>query len=241
MCHPDCIRVSSAAQGSPPAGEAEDVFIPLRESRHVEFPPGTFEARFLRRPNRYLTFCEAPDGTELRCFCPDPGRRTTHTQVAFHHGGEWVSILTAKANVLAREASQRGLLPELPPSEGWRAEVRHGESRLDFLAGETLVEVKSVTLVVEGEARFPDAPTLRGARHVRGLAAHARDGGRAMLLFVQQREAGRLVRANAATDPDFAAALRDAAGAGVALAAVACRVDAGGVVPVRRVPVAVDR
>ncbi len=230
----------------------------------MEFPPGTFEARFLRRPNRYLTFCEAPDGTELRCFCPDPGRltefvtpgrrvlvapapadaegrRTTHTQVAFHHGGEWVSILTAKANVLAREASQRGLLPELPPSEGWRAEVRHGESRLDFLAGETLVEVKSVTLVVEGEARFPDAPTLRGARHVRGLAAHARDGGRAMLLFVQQREAGRLVRANAATDPDFAAALRDAAGAGVALAAVACRVDAGGVVPVRRVPVAVDR
>jgi len=226
----------------------------------VDFPPGTFEARFLRRPNRYLTFCEAPGGTELRCFCPDPGRlaefttpgrrvlvapaspeaqgrRTTHTQVAFHHGGEWVSILTAKANELAREAAEAGLLPELPPPATWRAEVRHGESRLDFDAGGTLVEVKSVTLLVEGEARFPDAPTLRGARHVRELAAHAREGGKAMLLFVEQREGGARVRPQAATDPAFAAALADAAEAGVALAAVACRVDLRGVTPVRRIPV----
>lgn len=229
----------------------------------MRFPEGTLEARFLRRPNRYLTFCEAPDGTELRCFCPDPGRltefvtpgrrvlvapapadaegrRTTHTQVAFHHGGEWVSILTAKANQLAREAADLGLLPELPPTRAWRAEVRHGESRLDFLAGDVLVEVKSVTLVVDGEARFPDAPTVRGARHVRELAAHARKGGRAMLVFVQQREGGRLVRPHAATDPDFAAALRDAAQAGVQVAGLACRVDPEGVTPVRRIPVATD-
>jgi sugar fermentation stimulation protein A len=229
-------------------------------SPDVDFPEGTFEARFLRRPNRYLTFCEAPDGAELRCFCPDPGRlaefttpgrrvlvapapagalarRTTHTQVAFHHGGEWVSILTAKANALAREAWEGGLLPEIPPGTAWRPEVKHGESRIDFLAGDTLVEVKSVTLVVDGEARFPDAPTLRGARHVRELASHAREGGRAMLVFVQQREAGARVRPNDATDPAFGAALRDAQKAGVVLAAVACRVDLSGVVPVRRIPV----
>jgi sugar fermentation stimulation protein A len=226
----------------------------------VDFPAGAFEARLLRRPNRYLAFCEAPDGAELRCFCPDPGRlvelatpgrralvapaategrRTTHTLLALHQAGEWVSLLTAAANRLAREAAAAGLLPELPPPATWRAEVRHGESRLDFDAGGVLLEVKSVTLVVDGEARFPDAPTLRGARHVRELAAHAREGGRAMLLFVQQREAGRLVRPHAATDPAFAAALAEAAGAGVLLAAVACRVDTRGVTPARRIPVAV--
>lgn len=228
----------------------------------MDFPPGTFEARFRRRPNRYLTFCEGPDGAELRCFCPDPGRlaefvtpgrrvlvapappeatgrATTHTQLAFHHGGEWVSILTAKANQLAREAAAAGLLPELPDPATWRAEVRHGESRLDFDAGGTLVEVKSVTLVVDGEARFPDAPTLRGARHVRELEHHAAGGGRAMLLFVQQREAGRLVRPHAVTDPAFAEALGEAARAGVLLAGIACRVDPRGVFPVWRIPVAV--
>lgn len=223
------------------------------------FPPGVFEARFLRRPNRYLTFCEAPDGAELRCFCPDPGRlaefatpgrrvlvapapadamhrRTTHTQVAFHHGGEWVSILTAKANALAKEAHERGLLPELPDGP-WKPEVKHGASRLDWLVGDALLEVKSVTLVVDGEARFPDAPTLRGARHVRELAEHARHGGKAFLLFVQQRESGARVRANEATDPAFADALRDAHDAGVGLLGVACRVSPEGVVPTRRIPV----
>ena len=247
---------------------AEEDKTPLRVSPRVEFPQGTFEATFLRRPNRYLTFCAGPGGDELRCFCPDPGRlaefttpgrrvlvapapvdaaarRTTHTQVAFHHGGEWVSIVTLAANRLAKEAWEHGLLPEIAPGSTWRPEVKHGASRLDYEVtapdgARTLVEVKSVTLVVDGEARFPDAPTVRGARHVRELAAHARDGGRALLVFVQQRMGGALVRPQAVTDPDFAAALKEAHAAGVGLAAVACEVSPGGVVPVRRIGVAVE-
>jgi sugar fermentation stimulation protein A len=58
-----------------------------------------------------------------------------------------------------------------------------------------------------------------------------------MLLFVQQREGGALVRPQDATDPAFGDALRDAAEAGVALAAIACRVDPSGVTPTRRIPV----
>lgn len=223
----------------------------------MDWPPGVFEATFLRRPNRYLSFCER-DGEELKCFCPDPGRlaefvtpgrrvllapssdplrRTQFTQLAFHHGGEWVSIVTAAANKLAKEAWTHGLLPEIAPSAAWRAEVKHGASRIDYDVDGMLLEVKSVTLCVDGEARFPDAPTVRGARHVRELAVHAREGGRAMLLFVQQRECGRLVRPNEARDPDFAAALREAALAGVSMAAVACRVDEAGITPTRRLPV----
>ena len=150
--------------------------------------------------------------------------------------------MTLDANRLAKEAWERGLLPETPPGTAWKPEVAHGASRLDYAltlpSGEVaLLEVKSVTLLVGDEARFPDAPTLRGARHVRELTQHALKGGRAILLFVQQRMGGVIVRPQASTDPDFAVALAEAHSAGVSLFAVACEVGPGGILPLKRVPV----
>jgi sugar fermentation stimulation protein A len=118
---------------------------------------------------------------------------------------------------------------------GWkiRREVIRGRSRFDFLAlspdgCETLIEVKSVTLVENGCARFPDAPTARGRRHVRELAEIVRNGGRAMVLFIVQRDDARSITPNRETDPEFAEALAAARSAGVILRGAKFRLDGHG-------------
>ena len=88
--------------------------------------------------------------------------------------------------------------------------------------------VKSVTLVVDGVARFPDAPTSRGVRHLLELQEFARAGGRALVFFVIQREDARAVSANPATDPAFARALASARAARVLLRAAGFRLSPAG-------------
>ncbi|NIS35183.1 MAG: DNA/RNA nuclease SfsA, partial [Actinobacteria bacterium] len=90
------------------------------------------------------------------------------------------------------------------------------------------LEVKSVTRAADGIARFPDAPTERGRRHVAELTEAARGGDRAGLLFVVGREDVRQVRPYTAIDPEFARALAVAKEAGVVLRAVRFGLDARG-------------
>lgn len=102
-------------------------------------------------------------------------------------------------------------------------------SRFDFYlegpgVAPALVEVKSVTLCVNGKGLFPDAPTVRGARHVRELAGAVSAGYRAYVVFIAQRDDIQTVSPNPRTDPKFAAALAEATGAGVRLLAYRCKV-----------------
>jgi len=93
-----------------------------------------------------------------------------------------------------------------------RREYRYREGRVDFLltggCEPCLVEVKSVTLVENGEARFPDAPSARGARHVAELALACCEGYRAAVIFVVQRGDGGRFTPNDGCDPFFGMALR---------------------------------
>ncbi len=92
-----------------------------------------------------------------------------------------------------------------------------------------IVETKSVTLARGGAAMFPDAPTERGRRHMHELAALARrPGARPAVVFVAQRADVYFFQPNDRTDSDFGRALREAARAGVAVAAFKCRVGARG-------------
>jgi sugar fermentation stimulation protein A len=86
------------------------------------------------------------------------------------------------------------------------------------------IEVKSVTLVQQGVARFPDAPTLRGQRHVRELMRAVQEGQRAAVVFVVQREDAERLVPHDENDPAFGRALRQAARAGVEVYAWRCRV-----------------
>ncbi len=109
------------------------------------------------------------------------------------------------------------------------SEFVHGDSRFDltYLHDGTrgLIEVKGVTLFDErGMAIFPDAPTSRGTKHLRGLIEAASAGMEAGLLFVIMKEDAAGLMPNVRTDPDFAQALCQAKAAGVRIVCGACRV-----------------
>ena len=137
-------------------------------------------------------------------------------------------------NAVVAEALANGELPGINGYEKVHAEHRWGSSRFDFHLegpeGETLVEVKGCTLVEDnGLALFPDAPTTRGARHVRELGEAVKEGLRAYVIIIVQRSDGRVFSPNDTTDPAFGKALRGASEAGVEVMAFLTDVTRSGV------------
>lgn len=195
------------------------------------------DARFVARLNRFRVRVDR-DGTAADAHLPNPGRleellvpgaavrllpasapyRTTAYDVlAVRRGGQWVCLDTRLANVVVGEALEAHALPGFSRYREIRPEARWRDSRFDFLLedpGRCWIEVKSCSLVRGGRALFPDAPTLRGTKHVDHLAALARRGDRAALVFVVMRRADRL-SPNDGRDPAFGEALRKAVGVGV--------------------------
>jgi len=141
----------------------------------------------------------------------------------------WVSLNTQLPNRVVKLLFQGHHIPAFHDYDLKKAEFTHGKSRFDFLltpqklGKPLLVEVKSVTLVDEAKtAWFPDAPTERGARHVRELTQLKQSGDYdTAVLFVVQRGDALCVRPNPKTDPDFADALAQAQAAGVFIQAMA--------------------
>jgi sugar fermentation stimulation protein A len=185
-------------------------------------------------------------GRAVECFLPNPGRlnellvrgnkallvprgsgnrKTSYDLFALRHGGGWVVVDSRVPNRLVHEALLHGSIPELGGYGEVIPEPSYASSRFDFLlksAGEAcLVEVKSCTLVKQGKAMFPDAPTLRGRRHMQELLEARSQGYRACVLFVVQREDAVVFSPNDDTDIEFGRALRHAAGGGVEVLAYA--------------------
>lgn len=204
--------------------------------------PGVFQAR----PNRFIALVEL-EGEVRRCHVPNtgrlrellrpgvrawcqrqdrPGRKTGWTLIAVERDGVAVNLDSQAPNRVAADFVRSGGLGVVPD---WvKAEQVFGDSRLDlsYGAGEVrgFVEVKGVTLNEDGVARFPDAPTERGAKHLHTLIRAAEAGYRAAALFVIQMSDVRRFEPNAARDPAFALALREAAARGVEVRAVTCAV-----------------
>ncbi len=107
-----------------------------------------------------------------------------------------------------------------------RREVTYGASRFDIFVTDgdrkAFVEVKGVTLENNGAAAFPDAPTVRGVKHIRELIQAAEDGYEAYLLFVIQMKGVSTFSPNRKMHPEFADALKDAHKAGVKILARDC-------------------
>lgn len=175
-----------------------------------------------------------------------PERKTRWTAVLVENpdGSGLISLDSTLPNRLIKEALQERAVDEISDWELVRAEVKMGRSRFDFLLSrgkseKMVLEVKSVTLVKEGVALFPDAVTERGARHVRELAEIVgRPGWEAAVLFVLQRPDAEEIRAAKRIDPKFADALIEAREAGVRILGRRCRVfkdrlELGGAVPAR--------
>ena len=210
------------------------------EYRHIE------QAVFLRRPNRFIAQVELNGREETvhvkntgRCrelLIPgravwlegseNPARKTKYDLVAVDKDGLLINMDAQAPNKVFAEWARAGRfvsgLTLLRPETVW------GASRFDFYweAGERrgFAEIKGVTLEENGLALFPDAPTERGVKHLRELAAATAAGYECAVCFVIQMKGCRAFCPNERTHPEFGAALRDASAAGVRVLAVDCAV-----------------
>ena len=202
--------------------------------------------RFLCRPNRFIAQVETAAGVQTvhvkntgRCrelLVPGASvyleqsanrrRKTAFDLIAVDKGGLLINMDAQAPNRVFAEWAGAGNF--LPDCTALRREYVYGDSRLDFCletpGGLHLVEVKGVTLEEGGAARFPDAPTERGVRHIQELRRAVEAGLGATLFFVVQMEGMRSVAPNDETHPAFGRALREAAAAGVRVCAWDCAV-----------------
>lgn len=203
--------------------------------------PGIFRAR----PNRFIAHVQIGEQTEIvhvkntgRCrellvpgctvYCQrssNPNRKTAFDLIAVQKGDRLINMDSQAPNRAAGEWLSSGGLGEISEL---KAEVKHGDSRYDFSflkdGKRCFLEVKGCTLEHDGVCAFPDAPTERGAKHIRGLTAAARAGYGAYILFVIQMSDVKYIRPHDETDPEFGKALREASQNGVRVLAMDCAV-----------------
>jgi len=197
------------------------------------------EAEFVDRPNRFLTRVKY-NGEVVESHLPDPGRlkellisgvtllikkegnpkrKTKFSTQAVYLGEQLISLNSWLPNQFVEFLLKRKSIDFLADWDFIRREIPFGKHRFDFLLERDekplYVEVKSVTLVENGVAKFPDAVTERGKRHVEHLAEMTKDGIDCMVLFVVQRSDAKIFKPQWERDPKFAEALLKAYNNGV--------------------------
>ena len=209
------------------------------------------EARFLRRVNRFTAFVELNGQEEMvhvkntgrckelllegaRVFLEEAdkeGRKTKYSLISVYKGDVLVNMDSQAPNQMAAEALAEGKIKEIGEVEFLKREVKYENSRFDlyYQKGNQkgFIEVKGVTLEENSVAKFPDAPTERGAKHLKELIKAKEEGYEAAVLFVIQMKGTKEFCPNEERDQNFTAALREAAAAGVKVLAYDCGVQVG--------------
>ena len=227
----------------------------------MDLPDDLVEGRFKVRLNRFLALVEV-NGREVGVHVANSGRMREmlvpgyrvliaprpglHRKTGFDLALVDLECALASAdarlpNSLVAEALAQGRMPQFGDYADLRREVTFGHSRLDLLLvgppGRCYVETKSVTLVVDGVGLFPDAPTVRGVKHMHSLVEAVKEGHRAAVVFVVQRCDCESFAPHDNADPDFGVALRRAMEAGVEAFAYNCRVTEKEVTLCRPLPI----
>lgn len=200
---------------------------------------------FRDRPNRFIAQVELDGKLETvhvkntgRCrellvpgakvWCQkseNPARKTKFDLICVEKGPYLINMDSQAPNKAVQEWLLGGGMGQI---RDLRPETVHGDSRFDFAfqkdGKQCYLEVKGVTLEDGGICAFPDAPTERGAKHLRGLQRAVAEGCACYALFVIQMRPVLYLHPNDATDPVFGKALREAAAGGVHVLAVDCQV-----------------
>ena len=201
---------------------------------------------FISRPNRFIAHVKIENTIEIchvkntgRCkelllpgatvyvqHFPNTKRKTSWDLIAVKKGDVLINIDSQAPNKAVKEWLLSGGLGFIPDIV--KPEFQYEDSRFDFYLERDnkrwLIEVKGVTLEKDRAALFPDAPTLRGVKHIEGLARHAKEGFETAILFVIQMDGILYFSPNETMHPEFAQALRQAKQAGVNVLAYDCEV-----------------
>lgn len=223
----------------------------------------TEKAVFLKRPNRFIAEVEIQGKRETvhvkntgRCkelLIPgtevileksgNPNRKTKYDLICVNKQGRLVNMDSQIPNKAAEEWIKKGGL--FPEEVTIRPEKKYGNSRFDLYVESPVrrafVEVKGVTLEENNIVRFPDAPTVRGIKHVEELIHCMEEGYEAYLLLVIQMKGVKKFMPNWDTQPEFGEALIKAEKAGVKILARDCLVTEDTIEIQEEVPVDLTR
>ncbi|MEQ5755618.1 MULTISPECIES: DNA/RNA nuclease SfsA [unclassified Providencia] len=210
----------------------------------MEFEPALQPATLIKRYKRFLADVTLPSGEEITIHCANTGAMTgcatpgdtiwystsNNTKRKYPYSweltqttnGHFICINTLRANQLVAQSLAEKHIPELSEYSVIKPEVKYGteNSRIDFYLTQNglpdcFIEVKSVTLLENNQGFFPDAVTLRGQKHLRELMHIAKEGKRAILLFVALHTGIHVASAAAHIDKQYALLLEEARQSGV--------------------------
>lgn len=209
----------------------------------MDYVKGIFKAR----PNRFIAEVEVDGNLEIahvpntgRCKellvknaivwlkpSDNPNRKTKFSLHFVENKGVLVSLYSQQANSIVYDAVVEGKIKELLGYNHHQREKSVDNSRIDIYLENSngdscFVEVKGVTLIIDGEARFPDAPTERGAKHLKELIKLKKEGNRCCVFFLIQHPAGEFFRPNWENDPIFSQTLNEAYAEGVEILVYRC-------------------
>ena len=209
----------------------------------MDYVKGIFKAR----PNRFIAEVEVDGDLEIahvpntgRCKellvenaivwlkpSDNPNRKTKFSLHFVENRGVLVSLYSQQANSIVYDAVVEGKIKELSGYDYHQREKTVDNSRIDIYLENSngdscFVEVKGVTLIIDGEARFPDAPTERGAKHLKELIKLKKEGNRCCVFFLIQHPAGEFFRPNWENDPIFSQTLNEAYAEGVEILVYRC-------------------
>jgi len=202
------------------------------------------KAIFRNRANRFIVEVEL-DGEIVKAHLPNtgrckellingatvylkpsdnPNRKTKYSLYFVENNGALVAMFSQEANKIVFDAIKRGKIKELSSYSILESEKSIGNSRIDIylanedsnnIVDETYIEVKSVTLIKDGVAQFPDAPTERGRKHLEELISLKKEGIRSVVFFLVEHPNGNSFRPNWENDPKFSETLNKAYDEGV--------------------------
>jgi len=214
----------------------------------VKLPTPLLAGKFVNRLNRFAISVKLRNGQIVTAHLPNSGRlhevlkagnkfwlvrrpnlnrRTEYDAVLAKDGNALISIDARLPPKLLLEGIETGIVRQFGEVLSVRSEVPFGNHRLDLQLVTSSsqvwwVETKSVTLVSDGVALFPDAPTVRGREHLQLLGELAQEGELAAVIFVVQREDAKVFAPNESVDSKFAQILREVVRAGVFVRAYKC-------------------
>jgi len=214
------------------------------------FEKPLISGKLIRRYKRFLADVELEDGSVITAHCTnsgsmkscieegapvmlthhnDPKRKTQYTGEMIYLNGGWIGINTSAPNILAFEAIRDNRIKKLAGYDRVKREVKFGNSRFDIFAEneseKCFVEVKNVTLKEGKYARFPDAVTSRGLKHLNTLIEVKKQGMRAVMLYVIQRMDVEVFTSAKEIDPAYSNKLKEAYQKGVEIIPLQAEVD----------------